>query len=227
MADDVLVINHHQANLQVKDRVNAKGVVTGTRTFMTTTVKSEPITFMLDEGAVAKRAAEMLAQRIREQTEQITETVSAGAQAARRTAEKAFFAGKGWALKRYSGGRMGLIPPRVGENRLMNHSGRLAESIVAAFVKSTKEWRINFAANRWNPKDWPDIGTMQRAFQKWVDRVPVMQDASSDIGIRSAIKDTFADVVAKGQMDEGYRAAKLRAERALKVLQFAVRVVTG
>lgn len=245
--DDVLVINHHRANLEVRDVVTRaatdravsaiipgaavntapiKGALTRTRTFVTITT-SEPITMMLDEGEVARKAAQMLAQRIREQTEAITETVEPATAAARRKVEKAFYAAKPDAWRRFDGGRTGVTPPRVGENRKYNHSGRLAKSIVAAFVKSTKEWRINFAANRWNPRDWKSLADMQRAFQGWVNRVPVLTDASADLGIRHAIEETFADVMHKAKMAADARAEQLKRQMKLQAIRLAETVLTA
>lgn len=219
--DDVQVINHHQANLNVKERVNKAGNVTGQRSYMTIEVHSEPITVMLDEGAVAKKAAEMLAQRIREQTKAITKTVDESTAKARRKLEKAFAQGKTYAVRQFTGGRTGVTPPHVGSNQAFNHSGRLANGIVAQFVKSTKEWAINFPANRWDPKHWGDLGKMQVAFQKWVALVPVLQDASSDIGIRKAIEETFGDVLQKQKMDTDHKTAMQRGRSFVELVQKA------
>lgn len=247
-ADDVLVINHHQANLEVKERTTTRNVpapqitlpsglvLQGQATTKTSTsykssisisVESEPIVFMLDEGLVAQKAAEMLAQRIREQTGEIAAPVKPATAKARDTAARAFARGEAWALKQFSGGRMGPTPPAVGERRAFNHSGRLRDSIVAAFVSKTKEWRINFAANRWDIKHWGDLGKMQAAFQKWVALVPVLKDASADLGIRQAIKETFAEVIVKGKIGEDHRSAKMRGQALVKVLQFAQKVLAA
>lgn len=222
--DDVLVINHHRANLEVRDRVNAKGVTTGQRTFVVTTM-SEPITVMLDEGEVARKASEMLAQRIREQTEQIAEIVEPATAKARRVVERAFYRAKPWAWRQFDGGRTGVTPPRVGEIRKYNHSGRLAQSVVAAFVKKTKEWRINIAANRWNPRDWRSQSDMQRAFQGWVNRVPVLTDASADLGIQQAIKETFSEVMQKSKMAADAKAAQLRRQAIVNAIRLAEAVL--
>lgn len=228
--DDVQVINHHRPDvggvLQVRDRVNKAGAVTGQRTFTTITV-SEPITVMLDEGEVARRAAQMLAQRIREQTEQIVETVDDATAKARRSVERAFYKAKPWAWRKFDGGRTGVTPPRTGENRKYNHSGRLAQSIAAAFVKSTKEWRINFAANRWNPRDWRSVADMQRAFQGWVNRVAVLKDASADLGIQQAIRETFAEVLQKSKMAADARAEQLKRQMKLQAIRLAETVLTA
>lgn len=218
MADDVLVFNHHQANLNVRTSTSATGA-TRSRSYITTTVHSEPIVAMLDEGAVAKRAAEMLAQRIREQTERITDTVKASTAKARRAAERAFARGEAWAVKRYAGGRTGATPPRPGEDRAFNHSGRLARSIVANFSKQSKEWFIRYAANRWRVEDFSSPAAMERAFMQWVARVPVLQDASSDLGIQRAIRETAGELLQKQGMDAGYKAAQARGKRAVEALK--------
>lgn len=209
----VQVINHHQANLHIKETTTSTGV--RSKSYITTTVKSEPITFMLDEGAVAKAGAEMLARRIREQTQGIAEVVKPATAKARQAIEKAYAEGKAYAVKRYSGGRIGATPPVAGAVRMFNHSGRLARSIVARYVKSTKEWAINYAANRWRVEDFGSAAQMAVAFQKWVDRVPVLQDASSDLGIQRAIRETFAEVIQKQQMGADHKTAMAKGRAKL------------
>lgn len=209
MADDVLVINHHQASLTVK----ADAVRGTSKARMTTTVTSEPLVFMLEEGAVAKRAAEMFAQRIREQTLAIAEPVKAATARARRTAERAFARGEAWAVQRYSGGRTGVTPPRPGENRAFNHSGRLALGITANYSKQSKEWFIRTAANRWKASDFRSPAAMAHAFREWVARIPVLQDASSDLGIQRAIRTTVEkDVMHKSPMGTPAATAKAQAQ---------------
>jgi hypothetical protein len=225
VADEILVFNHHQANLNVRTSTNPAGV-SRTRSYISTTVHSEPIVAMLDEGAVAKRAAEMLAKRIREQTEAIVDTVKASTAKARRTVEKAFYSAKPWAWRRFDGGRTGVTPPRQGENRMFNHSGRLARSIVAGFVKSTKEWRINYTNNRWKLSDFRSAADMAAAFQKWVARVPVLQDASSDLGIQRAIRETARDLLHKQRMDASHREAVLKGQAIRDVAQKASGVLS-
>lgn len=200
---------------------------TSTRQHTSVTVTSEPITFNLDPGVAAKRIAEVFAQRIREQTEQITEHVKPSTAQARRNLEKAFYSGKPHAWKQFDGGRTGVTPPRVGEDRKYNHSGRLSQSIVAAYVDSTKEWKINFAANRWNPAMWGDLGKMQIAFEGWVARVPVLQDPSADVPIRNAFNDTWADVVSKARMGASHKEAINKAKVALEILRLVEVAVTA
>lgn len=221
--DDVQVINHHQANLQVKERTAKSGKITKS-TFITTTVESEPIAVMLEEGAVARRAAEMFAERIREQTKQIAEQVKPATAAARRKLEKAYAAGKPDAVRRFSGGRTGATPPKV-TNQAFNHSGRLANGIVATFRKTEKDWAINYPANRWNPKDWPSIGAMEVAFRRWVAHVPVLQGrASHDPAIRKEIEKTFEDVLQKQRMGADHKQALAVGKAVVQALQLLARV---
>jgi hypothetical protein len=225
--DDVLVINHHQANLQVKDRVNSKGAVTGQRTVISIESHSEPVTVMLDEGLVAQKSAEYLARTIREQTQAIADTVKPSTADARRVAERAFAAGKPWAVKRYSGGRTGTTPPEVGALRMFNHSGRLARGIVARYQKQAQEWKINYPANRWNVADFRSQAHMMAAFEKWVDRVAILKQPSSDLGLRREMEQTFKEVVQKQQMDTGFKVAEARGKQALQAFQRAADAVTS
>lgn len=247
--DSVQVINHHQANLNIKERTTTStrttggdvhgpgGIVihrptttttttrTSYKTNITVEVHSEPIAVCLDEAAVARHIAVMYAQRVREQTKAIAKTVEPATAAKRRSLEKAFAQGKSYAVKQFSGGRTGVTPPVAGSNQAFNHSGRLADGIVAMLRGKDKdaEWVINYPANRWDLKHWGDASKMQAAFQKWVALVPILQDASSDVGIVKAAKDMMADVLHKQKMDAGHRASKLAGEQIVKVLQFVAR----
>lgn len=224
--DAVQVINHHQANLNVKERFNAKGVKTGYRTNITVEVHSEPITVCLDEAAVAKFIAQAFAKRVSEQTREIAKTVTPATAKARRNLEKAYSAGKPYAVKQFSGGRTGATPPKTGSNQAYNHSGRLADGIVATLRGKGEgaEWIVNYPANRWNLQHWGDAAKMEVAFRKWVDLVPVMKNPAADLGIRRAAENMMSEVLHKNAMDAGHRKAKLNGEAIVKVLQFVAQV---
>jgi hypothetical protein len=223
---DVQVINHHQANLNVRERVSAKGKV-GYKTHITVEVHSEPITVCLDEAAAAKFVAQAFAKRVSEQTREIGQTVKPATAAARRTLEKAYSAGKPYAVKQFSGGRTGATPPKVGSNQAFNHSGRLADGIVAMLRGKGEgaEWIINYPANRWDLKHWGDAAKMEVAFRKWVDLVPVMKNPAEDLTIRRAAQDMMSEVLHKQEMDAGYQQAKREGEAIVKFIQTAVQVV--
>ena len=214
MADDEpIVVNHHQADLNVSTRVLKSGAVRS-KSYVTTTVTSEPMAFMLDDLTVTKHVAEVLARQIREQTRAIVSTVSASTRRYRRTVERAVSKGKPWALSRFSGGKMGITPP-MPTNTEFNHSGRLADSIVARWSERTKQMIIYHAANRWNVRDFKSEADMRMAFQRWVMKVPVLVDASNDIAVQRAVRETFADVVSKGAMGEDAKRRKMLATARL------------
>lgn len=226
-SDSVQVINHHQANLNIKERTNAAGKVTGYRSNITVEVHSEPVAVCLDEATVARFIAEMFAKQAREQTKAITKTVKPATAKARRNLEKAFSAGRTYALKQFAGGRIGVTPPVAGSNQSYNHSGRLADSIVASLrgKDESAEWVINYAANRWDIKHWGDEAKMQKAFREWVALVPVLSHPQEDLGIQRAARDMMGEVLHKQGMDAGARAAKLRGDQIVRVLQTVAKVV--
>lgn len=220
-SDGVIVFNTHESP---GSRLVTSSTGKGTR--IQTTVTSEPLIAMLDEGAVAKLAAEALAKAIREQTLAITEPVKASTAKARRVLERAFSQGKAYAVKRFVGGKMGATPPVAGSDRMFNHSGRLARSIVANFSKQSKEWFIRYAGNRWNVADFSSPAAMQRAFQQWVARVPVLQDASSDLGVQRAIRETAAGLIDKAAMGTSHRTAMLKGRAVLEQFQKAASLLS-
>lgn len=235
----VVVINHHEASMKIRTTTTTRAVPdraatmvslggaipsaatrTSTKTHTSVSVKSEPITFTLDPGVMARRVAEVFARRIREQTEQIAELAEPATIRARRKLERAFYRGEEWAWRQFDGGRMGVTPPRATADRKYNHSGRLAKGIVASYVTKTEEWKINFAANRWNPSMWSDVGKMEVAFRGWVARVPVLGNPSADLPIRQAFRDTWKDVVEKQRMGADRKAAMQKGQARLKAMRF-------
>lgn len=206
--DDILVIN--AAQMKARTRTTKSGAPGKTSTVITMTVTSEPITYNVSEAFLLKAASEALAKSIREQTQAISEPVKAATARARKVAEKAFAAGKPWALERYSGGRTGVTPPQASARTAFVHSGRLAESIVARYVEKEKSFYINYAANRWDPKNWSSLAAMQVAIQKWIDRVPALKEPSADLAIQRAFRETHGQMVEKHRM--GTEAARAKAQ---------------
>lgn len=216
MADDVLAVNATQ--MKTKERVTRSGTRTTTYA-VTTTVTSEPMTFMLDEAEVARAAAAAIAKQAREQTKAIAEIVTPATANARTNIERAYARGEGWAVSRYTGGRTGSTPPKSGERRKYNHSGRLANGIVSTFRKDQKDFAINYPANRWNPKDWRSRGDMEIAFQRWIDHAPVLARPKDDIVVKKALTDTHAAVVQKARMGATHKEALRTGKVIVQVIQ--------
>jgi hypothetical protein len=214
--DDILVIN--AANMTTRTRATKSGRAGSSSTVITMTVTSEPITYNVSPAAVLREASIVMARRIREQTEAISEPVKPSTARARAVQERAFAKGKPWALKRFSGGKMGVIPPRGGEQRMMNHSGRLAESIVARFVEKTGEFYINYAANRWNPASFTPA-QLEVAFRKWVKRCPALEHPGEDIEVQRAFQLSHSQMVEKHKVGTTHKQATSKMQLAVKILQ--------
>ena len=221
--DDILVIN--AAQMKTRQHTTKSGAAGRVSTVVTMTVTSEPITYNVTPAFLLKAAAEALAKQIREQTQAIKHQVTHGAAETRRVTERAFAKGKPWAVKQFSGGRMGVTPPSVGSNQAFNHSGRLAKSIVARYVDKTGEFYINYAANRWNPQHWKSASAMEVAFQRWVSLVPALSQPSADTEVQRAFRLTHSQMVEKHKAGTTHRQATSKLQTAVKILQAAASAV--
>lgn len=205
-ADDVIPFNVH-----VPGAMHTRTRKSGSQ-YITTTVSSEGVAAVLSDKAIAMAIAEVIARRIREQTEAITDTVRESTAVTRRVVERAFARGESWAVRRFAGGRMGSTPPRSGENRMFNHSGRLAQSVVARFSRKADGFVINVAANRWNVAQFRSLNDMRLAFQKWVDRVPVIMAPFADLEVFRALEKSTGGILRKGRMTSAEARKQARAE---------------
>lgn len=219
-SEDVIVIN--AAQMQIRTRPSGRQ-----QTTLSLTVKSEPIVYNISAPALLQNAAIALATQIREQTEGISAIVKPSTKKAREVAERAYAQGKPWAVRRYAGGRMGATPPRFGEQRAFNHSGRLAKSIVARYQDKSKQFVINYAANRWNVADFQSQAHMDIAIQRWISMVPVLQKPSADISVQRAFQRSHAEMVTKHHMGLSERQAEVTGQMAVRILQLAAQALGG
>lgn len=109
-------------------------------------VKSEPLIFNLDPKQAGKPVAAAIVQVLREKVAGITQRAADATLVYRQKALKAFVLDKPWAMKRYSGGKTGSMPPARSEEAFRD-SGRFEKSIVGS-ASSDGAWRINVSANR-------------------------------------------------------------------------------
>lgn len=155
-ASDVIVLSDY-SNLSVgaiKGRLGRTSATTGLRgrARMSVEIVAEPLVHNFDDLQLGKGPSEAIANALRAGVEGITETVSDRTLETRKYQERAYQEGRGWALDRFGGGRLGPMPPRAGEARHFNHSGRFAKSIVATENRTDKSWTVNVAANRLDPR---------------------------------------------------------------------------
>lgn len=159
---DVVVLNRG-----LEQRTSASG-----KQRYTIKVTSEPLIFDLDPRSFGRDLANAVAHHFRERIKGITAVAAPATLKARAVAERAFKAGKPWALKRYAGGRTGPLAPNQ-TNRAFNDSTRF-EKTITANASSDGAWRVNVAANRLSG----DPAMVQRIWNRLVDLVPEFSDPS-------------------------------------------------
>lgn len=199
--------NQQQAELQ--KRTSKTG-----RDRYTVTVSGDSIVINTNEKALGKPVAEAMGELLKERIRSIAAQAAPATIAARKAAAKAFAEGKAWALKRYSGGRIGSTPPNQSD-RLFNDSGRLERSVA---VGATKDgYVINVAANRFDPSTLGGEGALQQIFAKLREYVPELADPSKWFNaesVRKAVKDTLGEMVLRAR---DKRAELIRQRMAARI----------
>lgn len=157
MSDETVIV----INEGLEQRTTKSG-----KTRFTVKIKSEPLVHNLDPKALGTPVAAAIVHHYRERVKGITATASPATLKARKVEAKAFAAGKPWAVKKFSGGRLGPMAPNQSD-RMFNDSGRFASSITGN-ASSKGAWRINVASNRLSG----DAGMVSRIWNKLVGLVP-------------------------------------------------------
>lgn len=160
MADPIVV----QFGPGLRRRVSSSG-----KEKFTVDVIGEPIVFKFEDKTLEQAVATQIASTLRAKVEGITQDAAPATLKARESAAKAFAAGKPWAKKKYSGGKLGAMAPNQ-STKAFNDSGRFAKSIVAGAAKG--KWIVNVAASRLDPT----TGNIARIWQRLVSLVPEFAD---------------------------------------------------
>ncbi len=220
MADDIYVLG--AANLKQRTRTNAKGV---SKSRYTVEVSGDSLLINTDPKSLGKGPAEAIAEHLRQQIQNISAVASPGTLKWRKSAERGLTnnaehrelsktafakkeaaAGRGhllgptgnWAQRRYSGGRLGFMPPNQSD-RLFNDSGRFAKSITANANNET--WTINVASNRLDPGTLGGGGgALVRVYRRLIELVPEFGDMSRLLNsskVRAALEQGFREAIQK------------------------------
>ena len=190
MSDPVLILNRG-----LEERKTRSG-----KSRFAIRIDSEPIIINNDPKSLGKPVAEAIAHHFRERIRGITEIASAATLKARTVAAKAYAEGKQWAIKRYSGGRIGALAPNQSD-RAFNDSGRFANSIVAN-ASSDGAWRINVAASRLNPET-AGSGGVQRIWNRLVELVPEFGDPALLLSGNAILKRVIESIVKEQHIKKG------------------------
>lgn len=148
---EIMVLNDYNGTSFEKRtgfRTNKAGNRVAGKSRYTVTIKSEPLLIQTDPKALGAGPAQAIADHLKQRVSDITETVSPATMKARLSAQKGVIAGQAWAMKRYSGGRIGTRAP-ARTDKLFHDSGRLIESIRVGATSTG--YVINVAGNRFDP----------------------------------------------------------------------------
>jgi hypothetical protein len=185
-------------------------------------IKSEPLLLQLDELNLGQKPAEAIRDLIKDQIAGIAVTASKATQALRVRGALALAAGASWAVKRYSGGRLGTMQPNQ-SNKLFNDSGRLHAGVHVRMNQQDASFTVNWPANRFNPETFgAGYDAMMR---KFVALVPAL-DPKKLLGhpdVEKAIKAGLAEMMQKAEDNHAATIARklgqLKAARMRVVKQ--------
>jgi len=212
MADDDVVILNQPHNLTRRES-------SGGKARYTVEVKSEPLIHTFDPKALGGVVAAAIAEELRRQVKAISKTASAATQRARAVAAKAFAAGKPWATKAYSGGRIGPMAPNTSD-RAWNDSGRFAAGIAAQ--AKDDEWKINIPANRLDETQLRDgAAGVQRMWRDLVSLVPAFENTAllfQEKGVRDAVEQSLQGMIVKAKETRD-QLLEARARQAINLFR--------
>lgn len=191
MADDVFIINEG-----LEMRTNASG-----KSRFTVRIVSEPIVINTDPAFLAMKPAKAMAEFLRQKVLAIADRAPPNTIRARQSALKAFVQGKEWAMKRYSGGRTGSMPPLRSE-AAFNDSGRFARGIATSKSKDGS-WRVNVPVNRLDPAT---AHSFERVWNRLVQLVPEFGTGIATNIVQEGIEWSLRNMIRK----EKARSTKLR-----------------
>jgi hypothetical protein len=193
---EVLVINDYNGgSLERRTRTSASGT---SKSRYTITMKSEPLLIQTSASALGAGPAMAIRDHLKQRISDISETASPATIRARKSALSGVVTGESWAMKRYSGGKLGTRAP-ARSDKLFHDSGRFIESI--AVRAAGDDWVINIAANRLDPSTFNGgEAAMARMIDRLRELVPEWGDASKLVDVLSvqrAIRTGLGDALQK------------------------------
>jgi hypothetical protein len=209
-SEEVIVINEG-----LEQRTSGSG-----KTRFTLKITAEPVVADFDVKELGRGPALAIAELLRRKVSHITAAAAPATLRARKVAARAVKAGKTWAMKRYSGGRMGTLEPNQ-SMALFNDSERFEKSIVAN-ASSDGAWRVNVAANRLESSTTRP-GGVATIYQRLVELVPELGNPAlllEEFSVRRAVEDSARQLVVKAQATNGALQREL-AKALLEVFRSA------
>ena len=207
MADDIIIVNQ-----PLRRRESTTG-----RVRYTIEMRSQPLVFNLDPRQMGKPPADAMAAELRARVQDITADAAPATLKAREVAAHAYAAGKPWARRRYSGGKLGAMPPNQ-SRRAFNDSGRFVKGIVVGAARD--KWIVNVPANRLDPT----AGNVDRIWARLISLVPAFADVKllfDSAAVREGVRLGLDAAIAKAPMTTD----EISLARAKALLAIVARVL--
>lgn len=186
ITQETIVLNDF-AGSKLMQRTRTSG--SGTKSRYTIQISAEPIIHNFSALELGRAPAEAIQKVIVKQIQAVDEDASdatvrkrensaralAGAKLTAKGKVKAGSAGA-TVVRRYSGGRTGLMPPVPGSTKLFNDSGRLSKITIMPNRAYSDDavWEVNVPANRLDPTTFGDMGQFQAMVTRLQRLVPAL-----------------------------------------------------
>jgi hypothetical protein len=203
MGDELFIIN---------DGLEMRTNASGKQRFVIRRV-TEPVVINTDPMFLAMAPAKRMAEFLKQKLQAISAPAAPNTIRARQTALKAFVQGKEWAMKRYSGGRMGSMPPLRSE-RAFNDSGRFTQGVAA--TKGKDDWRVNVPANRLEEST---SGGFERVWNRLVTLVPEFGSGIAENIVAEGVRWSMANMIHK----QAATSTKLKLELVRGIFELAAK----
>lgn len=197
----------------------------GTKSRFTISVRTDPLIFNLSEISLGKKPALALQQAIQEGIRAIGEVASESTRLKRSYAASALAGGSRWAVRRYSGGRIGTTLPNQSD-RLFNDSGRFARGIFARQNPQENSWTINVPANRLDPSTFPDQSRFLGMVEKLRSLVPAFGAPLSQPSVKRAIGETLDAMITKAD-DRNWQQKLTMIKQTISIAKQIADILTG
>lgn len=217
--DNIVTLGAANMEATLKQR-NRRGSSIGPARF-TVEISGDSLLINTDPKSLGRPVAEAIAEQLKERIRGIVASAAPATIAARKAAAKALAAGKSWATKRYSGGRIGTLTPGT-HDTLFRDSGRLEQSIA---VGATQDgYVVNVAANRFDASTFDGgAGALQRMFDRLKQYIPELVDGRKWLDapkVKQSINDALSAAIQKAgdrraDMVRQVMSARIQAARAL------------
>lgn len=193
ISQETLVLDGGASEFRRRRRTSSRG----TTDRYTIDIKAEPVLFDFSTERLGQGTALAIRDALSDKMKLIKAQVSPSTQRRRRVLERAYASGERYAVRRFSGGRTGATPPRIGSNQLFNHSQRLANGLAVRHSATGGEFNINVPANRFSTREFTEaeLTVMFRRLRQQIPELATPSQLLRDPQVKRAIRDSILDMI--------------------------------